>query len=735
MKKHLLALALLVGSVPSIAQQNSTSPVSGGLLLNEPHESSKLPNGFWQNHIPHSIQAVDGEEWIGVTLLTDENFNPNDINALQGQVGSELGEIVTVRVPVKNLDGLKRIAGIRYIEVDMPVEAKLDKALPACNVPQVHDGTGLSAKYSGKGVVVGVIDYGFDFTHPTFLDTSGNSLRVKRAWIMGDQTGTPPAGQIAGSEITDPDTLWDYGGTTDGSHGTHVAGIAGGSGYPDGDYTGVAYESDLVLVELDNSGSSEIINGIKYIFDYAAAQGKPAVVNMSLGSHLGPHDGTSLLDQAIDNMVGPGKIVVGASGNEGSTQLHIGHSFGSGDTVNTWPALNEGTVGATVIDIWGEKNESFSIAIGVIDTSGSILGSTGWITVTDTTYDGLMDDQGDTAAFEVAMVRKNGINDKPSARIEMYSNSSEYFLVMGITGPNGKKVDLWNHGTGLGAGFYDFVPFTPAPFNLTAGDTLSTMGEIGGTAKDIITVGAYTSKTHYTNIFGQSDTVGEGEGELALFSSLGPTADGRVKPDITAPGHLVVSAVNSYDQEYLRGGPYEGHLVDSVTDGTDTWYYGQMSGTSMATPMTTGIIALWLQADENLDPNGIKDLLNGHSIKDQHTGSIPSGGNNFWGRGKIDALAVMTELESYFGISEAEESEGWTVYPNPTQGEVTIKLDQGEVSNIQLTDLSGRILHQENQLSGSQLTLDLSDWNQGLYLLSLSDAQGKNYAARLIVGQ
>ena len=733
MRKQLLALALLAAAVPSLAQQNDQIPVSSGLLLSDPHTTSELPDNFWRSHLPNSVTTLDGVEWIGVTLLTDENFNSNDIGNLQGQIGTELGEIVTLRIPVNNLNKLKGLPGIRYIEVDAPTQARLDKALPACNVPQLHDGTGLSAKYSGKGVVVGIIDGGYDFTHPTFLDTSGNTLRISRAWIMSDFSGNPPAGQIAGTEITDPDTLMAYGGTDEGSHGTHVAGIAAGSGYPDADYLGVAYESELVLVELGEEGNSEIINGLKYIFDYAAAQGKPAVINMSLGSHLGPHDGTSLLDQAIDNMVGPGKIVVGASGNEGDSPLHIGHTFGSGDTLYTWAALNEGTVGAGIVDIWGEKNGEFSIAIGAIDTAGDLVASTDWVAVNDTTFDELLDDQGDTIAFQVAMVKKNGINDKPSTRIEMYSNTREYYLVLGVTGPSSAKLDMWNHATGLGSPFYDFIPFTNTNFTMTAGDTLSTMGEIGGTAKDIITVGAYTSKNHYTNIFGVSDTVAEAEGALALFSSLGPTIDGRVKPDITAPGHLVVSAVNSYDHEYLPGGPYEGHLVDSVTDGQDTWFYGQMSGTSMATPMTTGIIALWLQADENLDPGRIKDLMNNHSITDQHTGNLPSGGDNFWGRGKIDALAVMTEIEKYFGISEAENSEGWKVYPNPTNGHVSVELDQGEISSLQLTDLSGRVLHQDQQVSAGLVTLDLQDWSQGVYLLTVTDSQGADYSARLIV--
>jgi len=179
------------------------------------------------------------------------------------------------------------------------------------------------------------------------------------------------------------------------------------------------------------------------------------------------------------------------------------------------------------------------------------------------------------------------------------------------------------------------------------GSTNSTVGEIGGTGNAIISVGAYTSKNSWTsfNSSSQSAPAFAPVGAIAPFSSKGPTADNRTKPDITAPGNILASSVSRFDNSYIST---SGRTVSGVTNGTNTWYFGMMEGTSMASPMVTGILALWLQAYPHLNPTQALNLIKQNAWTDSYTGTIPSTGNNTWGWGKVDAheglLALLTKI-------------------------------------------------------------------------------------------
>ena len=175
------------------------------------------------------------------------------------------------------------------------------------------------------------------------------------------------------------------------------------------------------------------------------------------------------------------------------------------------------------------------------------------------------------------------------------------------------------------------------------GSTNSTVGEIGGTGNSIISVGAYTSKNSWTSFNSSPQTAPSFApiGAIAPFSSKGPTADNRTKPDITAPGNILASSVSSFDNSYISTSD---RTVSGVTNGTNTWYFGMMEGTSMASPMVTGILALWLEAYPNLTQAQALQLLKDNAWTDSYTGTIPSTGNNIWGWGKVDAHEGLLDL-------------------------------------------------------------------------------------------
>ena len=252
----------------------------------------------------------------------------NGLSALGIQVLPEISSgYATAVVPMDKLAEAAKIPGIEYIERGGEPKLRMRYARAKAQIDQMHkDAWNMVGKgYTGKGVVVGIIDTGLEFTHVNFRDADGN-LRIKRVWKQGGTGGAAPQKFGYGVEYNTADQIkaavYD---TPSQTHGTHVTGIAAGSERTTNLY-GVAPDADIVFVSFGES-NADIANAIRYIFDYADEVEKPCVINMSLGSHQGPHDGTSALDRVIDSMVGPGRIIVGACGNEGQNKLHINKKF------------------------------------------------------------------------------------------------------------------------------------------------------------------------------------------------------------------------------------------------------------------------------------------------------------------------------------------------------------------------------------------------------------------------
>ena len=112
--------------------------------------------------------------------------------------------------------------------------------------------------------------------------------------------------------------------TDSDGHGTHVAGIAAGNGSSSASgYIGVAPDADIIFVKTTFQ-DADIIDGITYIRQKAAAAGEPFVINLSLGSQDGAHDGTDPMDIDIDTVLAAtsGSAIVVAAGNEGSEAIH-----------------------------------------------------------------------------------------------------------------------------------------------------------------------------------------------------------------------------------------------------------------------------------------------------------------------------------------------------------------------------------------------------------------------------
>ena len=705
-------------------QASNCSPYTA-LLLSD----FKLKRSSEQMIERFNLQKTDDEILVGAFIKVNNEFDSSELEALNIRLNTQAGDLYTVNIPIESIEALLHVQGVEYVDIAKKALPKLNDARAKTWVDMVHSGTNLSQAYTGEGVVVGIIDGGFDYTHPTFYDAAYSQYRISRVWEQRT-SGTPPTGYSYGHELVGQTAILNDAndGTDAGSHGTHVASTAAGSGSVlSSTFKGMAYESEIVLVS-GNYTNLGIADGLAYIFNYALSVGKPAVVNMSLGTHMGPHDGTSALDQYFDYVSSDGRILVGAAGNEGGDKLHLDYDFGSNETIYSFiefPYTSNKTNGSTYIDIWGEAGKDFTIAINLYDTeSGEYESYTEYhSTSADASYNYNLDDSdvgdSDVCTVSIAIEHANANNNKPHIYVEFNNEDQDEsgdiydYVMLEVVGTN-THIDAWCSGAGEAI-------FTDKGFSgVLDGNTNLTVGEIGGTANSIITAGAYTSKNTYTDFQGNNRNIPfyVAVGEVAPFSSLGPTVDGRTKPDISAPGNVISAAVNSFDANYTSTGT---DVIANVNDGTNYWWFANMQGTSMASPMVTGIVALWLQADPTLDYVEIKQLMQANAYVDSYTGSVP---NNTWGFGKIDAHETMKAIESITGIENLDNDNIIQIYPNPSNRHFVLNIDDNTYSHLQVIDVLGKVVYSEELgAEGSQKNFNLTSLKNGIYTLRLTNTK------------
>lgn len=707
MKKFsILAATLLASSL--VMGQSKVSPYTVHRLHSQHTETRSLSSAT---------------EYASAYLHTQGETDMAALEALGVKVTLRFDGILTARIPLDRVEEIAALDFIRYVEVGTPVRQMLDKARSAANVDKVHGGEALDMPLTGKGVVVGIIDGGFDYTHPAFYDEETGALRIKRVWEQGTTEGTAPEAFGYGVELATAEAIQTAGADVNNqSHGSHVAAIAAGANRKeDNAYYGIAPDADIVLVSKGpvTANSANISDAISYICDYAASVGKPCVVNMSLGWNQGPHDGTSTFDRVADQLQGEGRLLVGSMGNYGNDPVHISKTFtGSGDTpLKTMVAYKIAPSASNVggeVDIWGDAGMAFDLQVVVVrNTSGSEVAA---FDVMDVALA-----EGATREFTLSnrisgkvtvTTEINPLNGKPHAFVSLGVESRSMGMTIGlvITPRSAGTVHAWADAT--------YTTFEEeVPDGWTPGDKQYTLCEIGGTGKRIISVGAYVSSDSYVEL-GTSQTKKTDEvlGTLATFSSIGPTMDGRMKPDVIAPGTFIASAVNSYDI-YKTSYP----TASAVAFGGNTYNYSYMQGTSMAAPFVTGVLATWLQANPALTPEDVRTVLSRTAMNDEHT--QPS----TCGYGKIDAYAGLAEvLAMADGIDGAEvdvRQSDAVIVGGPTGGISLLFTRDLPLADVELYDVAG-IRHYARKLSavsaGQTLVLPADAHLRGICFLRVN---------------
>lgn len=585
----------------------------------------------------------NGTSYVQAFVRMAPGYSADDLAAYGVKTKYGRGNTLHVQIPVNQFIDLSESGRCSLIDVGTKGRPMLDSARIVMGINDVYNGTNLPHGYDGTGVIVGVIDMGFEYGHPTFFDSTGTTLRIKRVWQQGDSNGTAPTTFGYGSEYTSQAAILNVArSTASETHGTHVAGIAAGCGGNTAamrKYRGMAPNADIVLVS-STLTTAAIYDAIEYIQEYALSVGKPCVINMSIGNHSGPHDGTSNFDIACDSLLSdfPNKLIlVGAAGNEGEDKLHLDKTFTASDTLlYSILDFNGSSAGYTIVDIWGDDTSTrFMAGLVIVDTTTGRFNDRSnyyYSWVNSYANFNLTDSDNETIYCRVYQDGTNTNNGKNNIAFIVNANNQSHNrqkVMLVVKATAGNKINAWtSDGT-----------FIDCNYNqVTAGNTNSTVGEIGGTGHSIISVGSYSTRKTWTSTSGrQANWTYITKGDISYFSSLGPTADNRVKPDITAPGEWIIAPVNRFYSSYIRSN----YVVASASFRSNTEYYAAMQGTSMATPMVTGIMALWLQQDTALSFDSAMVKLRSSAISDSYTGNIPAAGSNLWGKGKINPMGGL----------------------------------------------------------------------------------------------
>jgi hypothetical protein len=422
-------------------------------------------------------------------------------------------------------------------------------------------------------------------------------------------------------------------------HGTHGAGTAVGNGrgtghgVPAGKYIGMAPEADIIMGKCTRRDegscySGDIVGLLEFIDRKAAELGKPYVVNIPLGTQLAPQDGTELMEQAIDRLVGPGKpgkAVAVAAGNQGDEDIHAGGTVRPGQRKDFWidvPAAPEGYYWVLEMVIWYDDEDRFTLGFTSPHNGPGVpraispgepgvcwyISDWSFVLCLDST---LHDPQnGDNVIYVLlyAMADWRGNWD---------------FMLQPDVVHNG-RFDAWIAGS-------QFT--TDVERQMRIGTP--------GTARNAITVGAYVTKNEWTDINGVRRTW-PGTlfplGAIAPFSGNGPTRDGRRKPELTAPGYVIGSSYSHSTEVWPEYSMYPSNRY-LLSDGQ----HAIAAGTSFSVAHLSGAIALVLGVNPNLDAAQIRDLLTANAQADAFTGPVPDP-DQHWGYGKLRVLPVIETI-------------------------------------------------------------------------------------------
>lgn len=754
MKRLLSTILVVIFTLSITAQVWNTDTKMSPWLLNkyEQQQTAVRENG--------GALRAQGRPVINYILaLVESTDGDATIQQKGGLVWQDFGHgFYAAFLPVDSLGALDQSASIVRMEANELSNVLNDNSKEILGVNKVWNGIELPQAFRGNGVLAGVMDIGFDFTHPSFRNEDGSS-RVIWFWDPLAENDNP---KELGRTYTTPDEVLaaehSYNAAQD-NHGSHVLGSIAGRGI-DGNFAGMAPEADIIggyvplgdipqdfysrlndylmktflpetnglpmgIVNVEISSVIELAMLYK-IFKKADELNKPCVVNWSFGAPSSFSADFTAYETVLNRMLGPGRIVVASAGNDGGMMKYVKKEA---DKPMEQPVYYKSDTRTYYMFIRTKMDNPFfkmdmvfeDLADTIhIDTYDAIIKNAfnqdyeASVDIPRSEWEDEFEDV-EEYPFSVAVKTTNfaegyagfNLTVHPSVK---YSHSENMVGKIIVNSP----VELEFLGSKDAKGGY--TRFSNENIENSRGCNIKTIN-LPGSLERIVTVGAMHQCTSFTNIFGEDATyiaLGSEKGHLSSFSSCGPTIDNRIKPDVVAPGHNVLSVYNSFYEPGLAENVEKKMAYKANAFGKD-YAIWTMSGTSMSSPVTTGVIALWLQANPNLTPEDIKGVIErtSHQPEPEFSGTDK---NVYYGWGEIDAYAGLLDILGLTGISEISKHqpaglkfrlEGRTLYIDG--------IDSSET--VTVFDLSGRpVLRTETSSDG---ILSLPELSAGVYAVQV----------------
>jgi subtilisin family serine protease len=633
-----------------------------------------------------------------------------------GKVKMSREGVVSARVPVSRVHALAQEPAVHFFEFSLDKGYTLNDSMRVkSRVNEVHQGNApLLQGYTGEDVVLGIIDSGLDHQHPDYQNSDGTT-RILKYWdqtLAVHPTRTPQPygyGQVWNSADIDNGVMTSVDQSGYNGHGTSVAGIFGGNGLANGKHKGVAPDGEFIVVSSRFNAPnwrSVVADGVKYIFDEAAALGRPAVINASLGTYFGSHDGLDAAALFIDDLLlqQGGRVMVCAAGNSNDLAPYHLRTFVDTDTSWTWFRRNANSAlgyPAVYFDLWAdtENFENVQFAIGAdrptplryrgrtpFRTIADVVGTV----VTDTLWSfsgnriGVVDyyavQRGDQYQMQVHMREPDSVNYRfrfmttGSGMFDVWSSSSFGYSSMDAVAPNSTTL--------------------PAAVHYVLPDRDQHIVDSWACSPHVLTVANYQNETSYIDYLGNPQSVAGREDSIASPSSAGPARMGLLKPDIAAPGSIIFTGPSLVILQASIAN--NGIAVDA-----GGWHV-RGGGTSAASPVVAGAAALYLQKCPWATAAEVKNALLTTARTDTFTGTVP---NNRWGVGKLDVFNALlssgpTPTLELSGSNpfcagtalEVTTSEPMTTYAwNTGATDAVLAVDTTATISVEVTNASGCI--------------------------------------------
>ncbi|EJF52665.1 subtilisin-like serine protease [Saprospira grandis DSM 2844] len=609
------------------------------------------------------------------------------------------------------------------------------------NARAAHEGWGLPQSFKGQGVLVGIIDDGYEWQHPDFWQPNDSSSRFLSIW---DQDYFSPnffmgqygygsywnKAQIDSGLIAHPP----------GEHGSHVLGTAAGNGLAAQKYKGIAPKAELLAVALSEDGQflPRFVDAVHHIFQEAKRLGKACAINSSVGAYYGSHDGQDLYTAMIEAMLEEenGRALIQAGGNARQAKMHWQKAQADSGCLAFLPLNGQLFRSSAFIDSsdWPQLHWQFELK-----------GSQGQRLVLSRPFS-----PADLPPHSpLPAQRIDTIYIGPQGALILVQYLAEWqgclewsFQLQGNNLQNQQlflhwsgagKVDIWSHERNMGLS--DIILQANVPHYI-APDNQQTLAAYWTCSPKVITVAAYQNRDQLQNYAG--DTVSLAYAGfpifgIADFSSLGPSRTGLQKPDLTAPGGQVLSAgsLAALQNARANNSPY----LDQ-----GGWHVSA-KGTSMAAPMVTGAAALYFQCQPQANWAELKAALLQSARKDAWVYSAGAPPNIDWGAGKLDVQALLQNclkpgcLDSnalnfmpnawvedgscyYPSSTNYLAEQGPTLWPNPFNGQLQIELPQA--GQLCFYNVLGQEMARYILPAGPK-TISTEDWPKGSYIWRWED--------------